>query len=511
MATETDAQLRAPERWVILLHGIRTRGAWQKELTPRLNSAGIDVMPLDYGRFGALRLLWPPERERCVRWFCDKYRQEFSGNSTIPSAIAHSFGAYILLKAILGDSTLRFDRIILTGSIVSSLYPWDGVIERGQVSKVLNELGRRDIWPGIAGAVIKDAGRSGSAGFVPAHRDVLQVSNVHAGHSSLFNETNYKTRWIPFLLGGSDIPHTVDVPKIPVSFAYALTITLLILLTVTFGTLSWAYRSELYRTFHHITAHRMGASFMTDNDDFRRHSERHHLHVAKTDERTLINWFPQVFRLFIGSGERYEISRPALHNGTSARFYFDASDVFSFGLTYKQTAPAFVRVTFADGTRASGRGIESTDSGRPAKDFWGFVSERPIREVEISTVGNGTLYIDEMEFGASAEYVGIPQPFVSFNQCILPASNAPLTFSGKIHSGDITAPSVTPWLEGPNGSPRSADAPISWQGGTADFSFTMTTHAGRASLDGYYVVIKESTNDPADITWRALQDCLGPR
>jgi hypothetical protein len=47
---------------VISIHGISTRGALQKELTQELNAAGFIHVPLDYGFFSAMRLVWPPQK-----------------------------------------------------------------------------------------------------------------------------------------------------------------------------------------------------------------------------------------------------------------------------------------------------------------------------------------------------------------------------------------------------------------------------------------------------------------
>lgn len=46
-------------RVVVSLHGIRTRGVWQKELVPALAIAGFIPYVLDYGHVGALELLLP--------------------------------------------------------------------------------------------------------------------------------------------------------------------------------------------------------------------------------------------------------------------------------------------------------------------------------------------------------------------------------------------------------------------------------------------------------------------
>src|SRR5688572_29881867 len=58
-----------PQTIVASVHGIRTRGKWQKELVPVLSQAGFTPVPLDYGNFWALELLIPQFRRRKVEWF----------------------------------------------------------------------------------------------------------------------------------------------------------------------------------------------------------------------------------------------------------------------------------------------------------------------------------------------------------------------------------------------------------------------------------------------------------
>ena len=71
---------------VISIHGIRTRGTWQKEITPALNYAGFTHVPLDYGRFGLLRFLWRPSRQKQV----DAFRKRIECMARrLPAAAIH--------------------------------------------------------------------------------------------------------------------------------------------------------------------------------------------------------------------------------------------------------------------------------------------------------------------------------------------------------------------------------------------------------------------------------------
>ena len=114
-------------RVVISLHGIRTRGKWQKELAPLLNQSGFTAVLSDYGYFNALELLLPWSREKRVKWFLDEYIRERNRLHYVrpwPSIIAHSFGTYLVASAMQKYPQINFDRIIFCGSIVKCDFPW---------------------------------------------------------------------------------------------------------------------------------------------------------------------------------------------------------------------------------------------------------------------------------------------------------------------------------------------------------------------------------------------------
>ena len=201
-----------PKTWpvVISIHGIRTTGRWQKELNDVLISAGFRHVPLDFGFFSALSLLMPWSRSRKVEWFHRTYSEKFSGGDRKPSVIAHSFGSYIVTRAMLKYDDIRFERVILCGSIVSRSYPWRAVLlARDQADAVLNEAGGRDMWAAIVEWVVSDAGASGVSGFEDtADGRLVQLIHERHAHSDYFYRLNYERRWLPFLQGRSVQPVT---------------------------------------------------------------------------------------------------------------------------------------------------------------------------------------------------------------------------------------------------------------------------------------------------------------
>jgi O-acetyl-ADP-ribose deacetylase (regulator of RNase III) len=186
---------------VISLHGIRTRGVWQKEITLPINRAGFDHLPLDYGRFGLIRFILPWTRQGRIPWFRDRYDEIRKQADDIPSVIAHSLGSYIVANAI-AKFDCKFREVIFCGAIVQTDYDWPTVIKKGRVRRVLNDHGGLDIWPRFAHNILHDAGVSGVEGFSKVvDGRVINRSHEAFRHSDYFYEGNYRDAWIPFLLG----------------------------------------------------------------------------------------------------------------------------------------------------------------------------------------------------------------------------------------------------------------------------------------------------------------------
>jgi hypothetical protein len=222
-------------REVFSLHGIRTRGTWQKEIVPILSRAGFHPVPLDYGYFMALQLAFFLSRRKQVDWFRDEYVRQCSRvHCERPSIIAHSFGTYLIAAAIEKYPQIHFDRIILTGSIIRPEFPWEEFISRGQVGAILNQHGGHDIWVRIVEWFVADAGPSGGRGF---DSDVGIIQQNHPGfnHGDYFYDLNYISNWIPFLGGSEPGLAPVKPPKRLPNWRYRFTVLSCILVVAIAG------------------------------------------------------------------------------------------------------------------------------------------------------------------------------------------------------------------------------------------------------------------------------------
>src|SRR5579871_3043104 len=214
--------------WVISLHGIRTRGKWQKELTQDLNEAGFKHDPFDYGFFSFFKFLVPALRDREITAFRDRYTQHIKLKSNRPHLIAHSLGSYIACRAMERYPEIEFDRVILCGSIVQDSYPWQKIMPN-RVRCGLNDYGQRDIWSALVSWVVNDAGTSGfkddAGGFL------LQRNHPDFRHSDYFYTLNYQKNWIPFLKG--EEPKSIGkADRRPINWRFQLTRAILVLLVL---------------------------------------------------------------------------------------------------------------------------------------------------------------------------------------------------------------------------------------------------------------------------------------
>jgi hypothetical protein len=188
-----------PKKLLISLHGIRTRGEWQKGLSPFVSERAWKYYPLDYGFFHAARLLVPPLRMPKIAWFREQVSRIKAENpNLVPSIIVHSFGSLILAECLKRFPDLTFDKIVLTGSIIHPAFDWKPVFDNGQCRSVLNLIGGSDLWSKSAHTFVIGAGHSGAKGF---HNPSLitQKEYAHFAHGDAHYPEIFKGQVIPFL------------------------------------------------------------------------------------------------------------------------------------------------------------------------------------------------------------------------------------------------------------------------------------------------------------------------
>ena len=183
------------------LHGIRTRGVWQKDLVPVLALSSFVPYALDYGSFSVFKFASPWARNSKLEWLRKEYeRVTAEARVQRPSIIAHSFGTYLVANLLHKYAELKFDKVILAGSIIKRDFDWDEIFRRGQVNSLRNDYGSLDPWPRLARYLVPSCGPSGTKGFTSRHPRLIQASFPSHKHSDYFHRHHFTTYWIPTLL-----------------------------------------------------------------------------------------------------------------------------------------------------------------------------------------------------------------------------------------------------------------------------------------------------------------------
>jgi pimeloyl-ACP methyl ester carboxylesterase len=190
---------------VVLLHGMNTNAEWQEAMAEAIrNSSHIEPLVVGYGNFNPVKFFIPYvfRRGRIAKVVTDLRSIRKRNPEADISIVAHSFGTYIVSKVLSACSDMKFHRILLCGAIVNTDYDWDAV--SGQFKDpVINDIGRKDIWPSMAKSWSWDFGDSGCIGF---QNSLVRDRHFTFGHSDFLNEKHMRKYWLPYLLDGRVVP-----------------------------------------------------------------------------------------------------------------------------------------------------------------------------------------------------------------------------------------------------------------------------------------------------------------
>lgn len=163
-------------RWLVTVHGMNTRGAWQEEFTWKLAQVYGQAIPVDTYKYG-LVLLTPlllPRQELYAKLLLDRLRARrhemaAAGYGDRPDVICHSFGTWLLARALELDSDLCLGRVVLTASVVPPDFDWSVYVggTKPRVEAVLCHFGGRDGVAPLAQFFVPRSGPSGRRGFNP--------------------------------------------------------------------------------------------------------------------------------------------------------------------------------------------------------------------------------------------------------------------------------------------------------------------------------------------------------
>lgn len=201
---------RTASKIVLTIHGIRTPGRWQKEITTHLAKHGLVPYHIDYGWFGALGFFVPFFREKKIAAVRKEVQTFISylGTNTRVSVIAHSFGTLLAMEILIRDNgAIQYDRVVLTGSIIDRAFDWGSVLDdKRWVLAARNERATKDSVVSLAKFLSSAwckwftrlaAGDSGKHPFSQSHPCLFDDEQI-GGHSQLHNPQKYE-QWARFI------------------------------------------------------------------------------------------------------------------------------------------------------------------------------------------------------------------------------------------------------------------------------------------------------------------------
>jgi hypothetical protein len=207
---------------VITVHGIRTFGQWQERLEAVTREAvktddQIKFKHKHYGYFSVLKFLNPFARRTEARRFSVELAELLDDRTSSGfdrvCLVGHSFGTHIIahaLRALSDDLQKKVDTVILSGSVLSTRYPWENLLG-SRVIRVVNDCGTRD-WILPLNAILPfGSGVAGRNGFEGITESEFRNRYFSFGHSGYFykpssrsevSDDNWflKKYWVPLLV-----------------------------------------------------------------------------------------------------------------------------------------------------------------------------------------------------------------------------------------------------------------------------------------------------------------------
>lgn len=190
---------------ILTIHGIRS-DKWYSDFKQLLSKrTDVEVINFDYGYFSLGKFLRGSKRNEVISMFQVFYSDNFDPNDP-PHVICHSFGTYIFFSSIRKYTSIKFNKVLLCGSILKRKLNWQKYFDRGQIKMLYNDYGGLDGIVSFSPIVIRECGNSGKYGFknIPdtLQSKVVQTEN-YFGHSDYFFPLHIKENWIPKLVRNS--------------------------------------------------------------------------------------------------------------------------------------------------------------------------------------------------------------------------------------------------------------------------------------------------------------------
>lgn len=210
---EKSTYIFQPKGILITVHGLLSKAEWNTKIAPIASSSGWIFAPYVYKTNWVDLLFRKNKRKNVVNDFRDWIFDLQMAYKGIPiSVIAHSFGTYIIAEYLEGfgkEIPVRFQSIILTGSIINRDFDWYKHYKNSKVVRVRNEVAINDNWvkkmPEGFLRLDNMFGKSGVKGFNKKCGILEEKENNIFDHNNVIRRDVVEKIWMPYLNANSNI------------------------------------------------------------------------------------------------------------------------------------------------------------------------------------------------------------------------------------------------------------------------------------------------------------------
>jgi pimeloyl-ACP methyl ester carboxylesterase len=192
--------------FVYSLHGFRTQALWKSIIEHEIASSTLfPARGRNYLRFGTMKFIMKSIFADKPLRLIETELQTLQQNHRV-SVIAHSFGSWLIQRALEHNPNIVIHNLILCGAITprgSSL--WRQLkCNRNQITgDIINFSGLQDPWPALAELFSRDFGASGVLGA----GDPFVIDSFHdVSHNGFLTREFCRSFWTPILQGKSFQP-----------------------------------------------------------------------------------------------------------------------------------------------------------------------------------------------------------------------------------------------------------------------------------------------------------------
>lgn len=200
---------------IVTVHGIRTFGSWQERLINlirnQLKPKLLEPLNFKFTGIDFFTFMIPPLRKKIVYRLHEDLKAWMNEHSTKNIiCFSHSFGTYILIKALelFEDEHLtnNISLIVLSGSVLHKDYNFTK-LNKVCNATIINECGVNDFPLLLSEAFIIGTGMAGKVGFRRLNTSKFINRYYNGGHSYFFDaESKFiKENWLPLIDGKSEL------------------------------------------------------------------------------------------------------------------------------------------------------------------------------------------------------------------------------------------------------------------------------------------------------------------